>query len=74
MLAWRLMRWVWTIVALLLGGFVGLILACLIVGAPHAFPGLLMNAPDSVRDPVAMIAIALPAALAAWWAWRRTRS
>ena len=43
-----------TIAAIPLGVVCGIVLSVPVVGAPHAFPGLLMHAPENVRTDVGL--------------------
>jgi hypothetical protein len=54
--------------------YFGLMLSMLVVGGPHGLPGLLANAPDSVREPVGLVVICAPVPLVLWRIWRKPRS
>ncbi|HEV8264800.1 MAG TPA: hypothetical protein VGQ06_07600 [Gemmatimonadales bacterium] len=43
-----------TIAAIPVGALLGVVLAIPVVGAPHAFPGLLMKAPEHIRTNVGL--------------------
>jgi len=49
---WRMLL---TIAAVPVGAVLGLALAIVAVGAPHAAPGFLMDAPEPVRNTVGMV-------------------
>jgi hypothetical protein len=57
-----ILRRVLVIAGLVLGGGMGFVLGAVltapIVGWPHAFPGLLMHAPEPLRNSVAYILLA----------------
>lgn len=59
-----------TIAAIPVGFVPGFIPGIIVVGAPHAFPGFLMHAPEPVRNRALLICvIGTPAlmVLAIWW-------
>jgi hypothetical protein len=59
-----LKRMLLTFAAIPAGVTCGFLLAIPVVGAPHAFPGLLMNAPEHVRNRVGLaVVLAMPVVL-----------
>jgi hypothetical protein len=58
-----------TLVAVPVGAFLGTVLAIPVVGAPHAFPGLLMNAPEQVRHDVGLALVFLTPAVLIYLIW-----
>lgn len=64
------LRTLLSIVAIPAGVALGFILMLPVVGAPHAFPGLLMHAPEPVRDRAGLacvIVTPIVLLLAIWW-------
>jgi hypothetical protein len=54
--------------------YFGFMLSMFVVGGPHAMPGLLADAPDSVREPVGLVVTCAPVPLVLWLIWRKPRS
>ena len=48
-----------SVITVIVGAGLGLILTMLLLGAPHAFPGLLMNAPEPLRALGALVGVVL---------------